>query len=120
MAALKGALKQLRRIKWWLFDARLALEEPANRAFDARFGVDTAGEVRLTDAGIAAADAARGNLLYRAVWTSLCCRALEALQIDHSRFTFVDYGSGKGKAMLLASNYPYAKIVGLEYAPTLH
>jgi hypothetical protein len=33
---------------------------------------------------------------------------------------FIDYGSGKGRALLLASDYPFHKIVGIEYVPSLH
>lgn len=37
-----------------------------------------------------------------------------ALEIDHSRFTFIDIGSGKGRVLLMASGYPFRKIVGVE------
>ena len=36
-----------------------------------------------------------------------------------SRFTFVDLGSGKGRALLLASHYPFHHILGVELDPTL-
>jgi hypothetical protein len=39
--------------------------------------------------------------------------------IDYPRFTFVDYGAGKGRALLLASGYPFAKIIGVEFSPEL-
>jgi len=35
-------------------------------------------------------------------------------------FTFVDYGAGRGRAMLLAAAYPFRRIVGLEFAAELH
>ncbi|MGC1379946.1 MAG: class I SAM-dependent methyltransferase [Candidatus Baltobacteraceae bacterium] len=34
--------------------------------------------------------------------------------------TFVDVGSGMGRAVLLASEYPFKQIVGIELAPALH
>ncbi len=34
--------------------------------------------------------------------------------------TFIDIGSGKGRAVMLASQYPFAKVVGVEIAPDLH
>jgi hypothetical protein len=43
-----------------------------------------------------------------------------ALGIDYSEFTFVDMGSGKGRALLLASEYPFRRIVGVEILPELH
>jgi hypothetical protein len=36
------------------------------------------------------------------------------------RFTFIDLGSGKGRALLMASDYPFRRIVGVELLPALH
>ena len=36
-----------------------------------------------------------------------------------SDFTFVDYGAGRGRALLLASLYPLRKIIGVEFAKEL-
>jgi hypothetical protein len=35
-------------------------------------------------------------------------------------FAFVDLGSGKGRALLMASDYPFRRIVGVELLPSLH
>ena len=40
--------------------------------------------------------------------------------IDHSQYTFVDFGSGKGRVLLLASEYSYNKVIGIEFSRTLH
>jgi SAM-dependent methyltransferase len=40
--------------------------------------------------------------------------------IDFTGFTFVDLGSGKGRALLMASDYPFRRIVGVELLPALH
>ncbi len=42
------------------------------------------------------------------------------LDIDHRQFTVLDLGSGKGRALLLASDYPFRRIVGVELLPELH
>lgn len=42
------------------------------------------------------------------------------LAIDHRQFTFIDLGSGKGRGLLLASDYPFHRIVGIELLPELH
>ncbi|MGO9269168.1 MAG: class I SAM-dependent methyltransferase [Terriglobia bacterium] len=39
---------------------------------------------------------------------------LRALAIHHPDFTFVDLGSGKGRALLMASDYPFRRILGVE------
>jgi hypothetical protein len=39
---------------------------------------------------------------------------------DISRLSFVDYGAGKGRVMLLASQYPFTAVGGIEFAEELH
>ena len=41
-------------------------------------------------------------------------------QFEFEAFTFVDLGSGKGRALLMASEYPFRRIVGVELLPALH
>jgi len=45
---------------------------------------------------------------------------LASLPIDFREFTFIDVGSGKGRALLLAANYPFRRILGVELLPALH
>jgi hypothetical protein len=45
---------------------------------------------------------------------------MQALPGDLSQFTFVDLGSGKGRALLMASDYPFRRIVGVEFMPELN
>ena len=49
---------------------------------------------------------------------------LEGLQqhtaIDFRDFIFVDLGSGKGRTLLMASDYPFRRILGIELLPSLH
>lgn len=42
-----------------------------------------------------------------------------AIPVDLSRFTFIDLGAGKGRALLMASDYPFQRIVGVEFMPDL-
>jgi hypothetical protein len=35
-------------------------------------------------------------------------------------FTFIDLGCGKGRVLLMASDYPFKKIIGVEFMPELH
>jgi len=41
-------------------------------------------------------------------------------KIDFREFTFIDIGSGKGRALLMAADYPFRRIVGIELLPELH
>jgi len=41
-------------------------------------------------------------------------------QVNFHDFTFVDLGSGKGRTLLMASDYPFRRIIGVELLPALH
>jgi hypothetical protein len=45
---------------------------------------------------------------------------MQALPIQFEDFTFIDLGSGKGRSLMLASDYPFRRILGVEYLPELH
>jgi len=60
---------------------------------------------------------------YQPTEPALFHEMLEALQqraLDFQEFTFIDLGSGKGRTLLLASDYPFRRIVGVELLPALH
>ncbi len=42
------------------------------------------------------------------------------LQIQYDEYEFIDFGSGKGRALLLASHFPFKAITGVEYSDKLH
>ena len=41
-------------------------------------------------------------------------------KINLPEFTFIDIGSGKGRALLMAADYPFRRILGIELLPELH
>jgi SAM-dependent methyltransferase len=45
---------------------------------------------------------------------------LAKLEIDFREFTFIDIGSGKGRALLLAAECPFRRIVGIELLAELN
>ena len=45
--------------------------------------------------------------------------ALASLPISHQLYTFIDVGCGKGRVLLLASELPFRRILGIEFAPSL-
>ncbi len=46
--------------------------------------------------------------------------SLEALKIDPKEFSFVDFGSGRGRLILAAATLPFKRCVGVEFSKTLH
>ena len=57
---------------------------------------------------------------YQATEPALFQEILAALRIDFAEFVFVDLGSGKGRTLLMASEYPFQKIMGVERLPGLN
>ena len=96
----------------------LRRERAVDAAFDREHGVDTAGIIPLGALDATGRWASHGHR-YEATTPALFHRALDGLQVDLSRFTFVDIGAGKGRALLLASEYPFHRVVGVEFSPKL-
>jgi len=61
---------------------------------------------------------------YQPTEPALFHEMLDALQretgLNFADFTFVDLGSGKGRTLLMASDYPFKRIVGVELLPSLN
>jgi len=56
---------------------------------------------------------------YQPIEPHLFREFMGALAVDCSQFTFIDIGSGKGRALLLAAEYPFRRIIGVELLPEL-
>jgi hypothetical protein len=47
--------------------------------------------------------------------------ALHALPLDrHADYTLIDFGSGKGRVLFIAAEFPFRRIQGIEFALELH
>ncbi len=93
------------------------------RVFDAPreqlFFVPTKNPEALSTLTIASPNRTYGHD-YRPVPCQVFEWALNQIPEDMSGFTFVDYGAGKGRAMLLAAERPFAAVAGVEFAEELH
>jgi len=91
--------------------------------FDREYGVDTDGRFEgwtyLSDLDIPSLNWIDGND-YAAIDPERFKRVLASLGLRFQDFTFIDFGSGKGRALLLASEYPFKRIIGLEFSPELY
>src|SRR5438309_12076494 len=47
-------------------------------------------------------------------------RILNALRVRPGKDVFLDFGSGMGRAIIMAAKYPFRKIYGVEVAPQLN
>src|SRR3954465_3747714 len=85
-----------------------------------RLGVDTAGiEHDLAGLGVPAAGLAHAHA-YQPIQLSVLARMLRAAGIEPARYTMVDFGSGKGRALILGAEYGFERLIGIELAPALH
>lgn len=57
---------------------------------------------------------------YQPIEPELFREILGSLEIDFGEFTFIDIGSGKGRALLLAAEYPFRRVVGVELLSELN
>lgn len=102
--------------------SRPRLEKSAYRSylavhpFDLRNGVETSGLIYDLPTG---SEHDSSNNGYFAVAPSIFRQIVERLELNYPRFRFVDLGSGKGRAILLASEYPFREVIGVELSPHL-
>jgi SAM-dependent methyltransferase len=91
----------------------------AERDFDRYYDVDTRGIVPLELLQIPSANKASG-FKYGGSDPDLFRMMVGRLPLEHEKFVFIDFGSGKGRALVLASEFPFKRVVGVEFSPKLH
>lgn len=79
-------------------------------------GVETQRPVYLSSLGVL------DNLSnpYEPISEDEFCLIVESLGIDYPSYDFVDLGSGKGRALMLASKFGFHRVTGVEFSPVLH
>ena len=87
--------------------------EERSEAFDARFGTDTSAPVFERDQKTSVH-------FYVPTTASVIYEILGSIPLQPNTLVFVDMGSGKGRALLVASEFPFTKIVGIELSNDLH
>lgn len=112
----RGFLNTLKAMRHRLI---FALRTYVDASFDRHYGTDTAGSVSLKDLYIES-ESKKDGTLYEPTPVPVIRYMLKQLKIDHLQHTFIDYGSGKGRVLLLASEYPFKKIIGVEFSPELN
>jgi predicted RNA methylase len=86
--------------------------------WDRKYGVDTSGQIDLTDIDVVGPNKLSG---YASVATSPHAFAFLSAFFppDWKEFTFVDIGSGKGRVLMLAALRGFDTILGVEFAPLI-
>lgn len=78
-------------------------------------GVATAGQIDKSELGLCNPDLVSYMPLgYKAIWMSL-----RDVPLDKSQCTFLDYGCGKGRAIIVAATLTFKRIIGVEISDRL-
>ncbi len=113
-------LRNLRRNLRLSYFRTRAAKRSAEAAFDRAHGVDTGSFIHPS----AMHDVESENWVYGQSYEPTSMDLFEqmigASDIEPHCYSFIDYGSGKGRVLLLASRLPFRRVVGVEYSPQLH
>ena len=106
-----GAAKEIVRL------ARRAVVIPVSAArdvaFDWRMGVRTRGEVS-HESELIPRSIGGDPRFYQPIYLGQWRRALATIPVDRRTATFVDLGAGRGRALILAAEMGFGRVVGVE------
>lgn len=114
LAALALGCAKLTRLTHWSWHWQYL-----QRQFDAHNGVKTSDVIPIESLDTGTHD---DQLSWGYFPTSpeTFLELLAGLKIDYREFTFIDFGSGMGRALLLASLFPFRRVIGVEFCELLH
>ncbi|MFA6303752.1 MAG: class I SAM-dependent methyltransferase [Legionella sp.] len=90
-------------------------QAPINYFYDKYYNVNTTGYVFSKDLGLVGFE----NCDYRPIPFRHLLKVLNTIPLEKNQCTFLDYGCGKGRALICASTYPFKKIIGVELSRDL-
>jgi SAM-dependent methyltransferase len=108
---LRGVPVEAARLMWEFARAPLALA--AEYLFDVRRGVRTRGFVRNEHALSALSEGGDSNY-YQPIGLSPLRRLVSTVPIEPGATTFVDLGAGRGRAVILAAELGFGRVLGIE------
>ncbi len=90
------------------------------KQFESKFGIDTTGTdydmASLGGTGEHLPDATGHEPIQHKVFNVM----IRAASVDPADYTFIDYGSGKSRALLLAAEAHFQRVIGIEFASYLY
>lgn len=130
-ALRREAVRKFRQVGLWgtfkhgtakiLREARGFVASPPTSVdrFDDQYGTNTSGIV-----GVGSLDISDDQMLHAIQYAPISeeefDRLMQEIPVSADGRIFVDLGSGKGRALLLASRYPFKRIIGVELSRMLH
>lgn len=92
----------------------------SDNSYDRRHGTDTGGMVPTSKLDIEDEATRWQSNLYLGSPARVTRHLVRSLGISYDKYSFVDYGSGKGRAVFVAAGFPFRKVTGVEISRTLH
>ena len=89
-------------------------------ALDRRYGIHTGGVITDMHLVCITGQNGRHGNHYEPIQLRVFRRIMAALPLRPAEFSFIDFGSGKGRALLLAAQYGFRRVIGIEHARRLH
>lgn len=96
----------------------LRRQRTTDDGFDLKYGTDTAGLVKLWNFKVNSPNA-RFGVGYQTIDEQAIIDAIKAIPEDLHALTFIDIGCGKGKALLVAANLGFKRVIGVEFVHEL-
>ena len=120
-ASILCAKTVIRYLTWFmpLHRRNLRAFQNSELEFDRKWGVDTSGTVTPANSEVVGLNWVFG-IKYQGCNPVALHDILSTLPIQCGDFSFIDFGSGKGRAILVASRFPFKEIIGVEYSESLN
>lgn len=87
---------------------------------DEKYGTDTGGLHEIGSLDVIGVAGAGSATRYEPSGRGMVQVALERLGIDFRDYSFIDFGSGKGRVLIVAAGYPFKSVIGIEFSRELH
>jgi 16S rRNA G966 N2-methylase RsmD len=100
------------------FQIRKTIDVAVDRRFDRKHCVDTCGLIISRKVPTSSPNKKYGHE-YAPVAAKTFRAMLDVIPGDIGNYSFVDYGCGKGRALLLAAERPFRRVIGVEYSRSL-
>jgi precorrin-6B methylase 2 len=89
-----------------------------DRNYDKRNSTDTASHILIPELEVSDAEARKHAMIYRTLPERFIHYLISRLDINYQEYDFVDIGCGKGRVLLVASNFPFRSICGIDVSQT--
>ena len=89
------------------------------KQFDIKYDIETRHHISSTDLKIKSKNK-KYAFRYEPIPIENFYASMKNLNIQHEEYNFIDMGAGKGRALLLASDFPFKELIGIEFSKEIY